>query len=81
MSTRAIQPLPPKPEPDPEAQPQARIDIRSAALTILAVIATILVLQYAQSMIIPIVLGVLISYALEPIVAQMTRWRVPRPGA
>ena len=81
MSTRAIQPLPPKPEPDPEAQPQARIDIRSAALTILAVIATILVLQYAQSMIIPIVLGVLISYALEPIVAQMTRWRVPRPLA
>ena len=36
-------------------------------------------LQYAQAMIIPIVLGVLISYALDPIVTAMARWRVPRP--
>jgi len=57
------------------------VDIRSAALTVLAVLATILVLQYAQAMIIPIVLGLLISYALEPIVARLTRWRVPRPVA
>jgi predicted PurR-regulated permease PerM len=55
------------------------IDVRSAALTVLAVLATILVLQYAQAMIIPIVLGILISYALEPIVARLTKWRVPRP--
>jgi predicted PurR-regulated permease PerM len=57
---------------------QTKVDVRSAALTVLAVVATILVLQYAQSMIIPIVLGVLISYALEPVVAQMTRWHIPR---
>jgi predicted PurR-regulated permease PerM len=63
---------------DAHEQPQATVDVRSAALTVLAVLATILVLQYAQSMIIPIVLGVLISYALEPIVAQLARWRVPR---
>jgi predicted PurR-regulated permease PerM len=55
------------------------IDVRSAALTVLAVLATILVLQYAQAMIIPIVLGILISYALEPIVARLTKWRLPRP--
>jgi len=30
---------------------------------------------------IPIVLGLLISYALEPIVAALTRWRLPRPMA
>ncbi|MBW8861432.1 MAG: AI-2E family transporter [Acidobacteria bacterium] len=66
-------------EPEPEAVPTAGpIDVRSAALTVLAVLATILVLQYAQAMIIPIVLGILISYALEPIVARLTKWRLPR---
>ena len=54
------------------------VDIRSVALTILAVLAIVLVLQYAQAMIIPIVLGVLISYALEPMVAWFERRRIPR---
>lgn len=48
---------------------------------ILAGLAVILVLQYAQAMVIPIVLGVLISYALEPLVVRLVRWRVPRPLA
>ena len=63
------------------ADPRTPVDARSAALTVLAVLASILVLQYAQAMIIPIVLGVLISYALEPMVASLTRWRLPRPLA
>ena len=54
------------------------IDIRNAALAVIAVIAIVLTLQYAQAMIIPIVLGVLLSYALEPVVAWMERWRLPR---
>jgi predicted PurR-regulated permease PerM len=57
------------------------VDIRSAALTVLAVAAVILLLRYAQAMIIPIVVGVLISYALDPIVTRMNEWRVPRPAA
>jgi predicted PurR-regulated permease PerM len=57
---------------------RAPIDIRNAALTVIAVIAIVLTLQYAQAMIIPIVLGVLLSYALEPVVAWMERWRIPR---
>ncbi|MGH9141611.1 MAG: AI-2E family transporter, partial [Vicinamibacterales bacterium] len=55
------------------------VDIRSAALTVLAGLAIVLVLQYAQAMIIPIVLALLISYALEPVVAWLVRRRVPRP--
>jgi predicted PurR-regulated permease PerM len=75
-----------KPEPPQAAAAEPLVirmpvDIRSAALTILAVLAVILVLQYAQAVIIPIVLGVLISYALEPIVAFLTRHRIPRPLA
>src|SRR5262249_37211515 len=54
------------------------IDIRSATLTIVAVIAVIFTLQYAQAVVIPIVLGVLISYALEPGVKILMRAGVPR---
>lgn len=57
------------------------VDVRSAALTIVAVLAVVLVLQYAQGVIIPIVIGLLISYALDPLVAWMARRRVPRPIA
>jgi predicted PurR-regulated permease PerM len=69
--------VPTPPVPDAPAF-QMPIDIRSAALTVLAVLAVVLVLQYAQAMIIPIVLSVLISYALEPIIAWLERRRVPR---
>src|SRR5438105_2441997 len=54
------------------------IDIRSAALTIIAVLGVVVVLQYAQPVVIPIVLGVLISYALDPLVSWLERFRVPR---
>jgi predicted PurR-regulated permease PerM len=53
-------------------------DIRSVALTILATIAVVLMLQYTQSVLIPIVLGILIAYALEPFVSWLTRAKVPR---
>jgi len=66
-------------EPDSNAVLNVPVDIRSAALTVLATIAVVLLLRYAQGMIIPIVLGLLISYALDPIVAAMSRWHVPRP--
>jgi predicted PurR-regulated permease PerM len=55
------------------------IDIRSAALTVMAGLAVVLALQYAQAVIIPIVLAVLISYAVEPVVRWMARRHVPRP--
>jgi predicted PurR-regulated permease PerM len=57
------------------------IDVRSMALTVVAVLALILVLQYAQAVVIPVVLGVLLSYALEPIVLFVMRARIPRPLA
>ena len=44
------------------------VNARSAALTIIAVAAGMGVLYWAREVFIPIVLSVLISYALEPIV-------------
>ncbi len=56
------------------------VDVRSAALTAIGVLALVLFLQYAQSVLIPIVLGILISYALMPLVNGMARARLPRPA-
>ena len=55
-----------------------RASDRSIALWILAVVALLFFLRAAAQLLIPIALGVLISYALEPVVAWMERQRVPR---
>jgi predicted PurR-regulated permease PerM len=81
--------VPPPPEREAHADdgeapvPATRVpvDVRSVALTVLAIAAVILLLHYAETMIVPIVLGLLISYALDPMVTRLTRWRVPRPLA
>jgi predicted PurR-regulated permease PerM len=50
----------------------------TVALWILAVVATLFFLRTAKALLIPIALAVLISYALEPLVAWLERHRVPR---
>lgn len=54
------------------------VDVRSLALSVLAALATILMLQYAQAVLIPIVLGILLAYALSPLVNGLTWMRLPR---
>jgi predicted PurR-regulated permease PerM len=48
-------------------------------LVILASLAAVVGLKYAEAMFIPVVLGVLLSYALEPLVVRVSSWRIPRP--
>jgi predicted PurR-regulated permease PerM len=57
---------------------ESNVSVRSVALTVLAVAATMYLLHWAREAFIPIVLSILISYALEPIVAMFTRIRVHR---
>ena len=54
------------------------VNVRSIALTVIAAVAAMYVLQWAQEVFIPIVLSVLISYALEPIVIWLTRIKLHR---
>jgi predicted PurR-regulated permease PerM len=54
------------------------MNVRGIALTIMSVLAVILVLQYAQRVLIPIVLAVLISYVLGPLVDSLARHGVSR---
>jgi predicted PurR-regulated permease PerM len=69
------------PTPEADEQPPITIDapvnIRSAALTAIVVVASIILLQYAQVVLIPIVLAVLISYMLMPIVKWLQRLKIP----
>jgi len=60
-----------------EPQPPV-VDVRNLALTVVAVLSVVLVLQYAQSVLLPIVIGILISYGLSPFVTGMHRLGVPR---
>ena len=45
---------------------------------LLALLAVIFVLYWARAIFIPLMLGVMISYALSPLVNLMQKWRIPR---
>jgi predicted PurR-regulated permease PerM len=73
-------PAPADPEEPPHAVPESG-RVRSLAPMILAVIAIVLMLKYAQAMVIPVVLGLLMSYALDPLVTGLTKLRIHEPSA
>ncbi len=72
------------PLPAVEAAEQQRVllhmpvDIRSVSLAVLAVLASVFALQWAKQVVIPVLLGVMASYALTPLVDRLQHWRVPR---
>jgi len=76
-----------KPAPEPPAESSADapptlagpVDIRNVSLSVLTALAVILMLQYMQPVLIPVALGILISYALWPIVTTLARLKIPRP--
>ena len=54
------------------------VDVRSASLSLLALIAALFALLIASALFIPLLLGLVLSYALSPLVDQLERWRLPR---
>jgi predicted PurR-regulated permease PerM len=57
------------------------VDVRSVALTVLAVVALLFVMREAAPVLIPIVFAILISYTLNPTVNLLERVRLPRIAA
>jgi predicted PurR-regulated permease PerM len=53
-------------------------EIHSVPLILLTVFAVVFILDWGQPFFIPLVLGIIISYALSPLVNQLQKWRVPR---
>ncbi len=78
MNDRRAVPPPAEPVHDVVRVP---LDVRSLALSILAAIAVVFALEWAQAFLISLLLGVLLAYTLNPPVAWLERIRIPRVAA
>ena len=52
--------------------------VPSLPLNLLALLAVIFTLQWGRDVFIPLMLGLIISYALTPLVNRLQAWRIPR---
>ena len=57
------------------------VSIRSLSIVLIAAILTLYALQWAKELVVPILFGIMTSYALTPIVDRLERLRVPRAAA
>ena len=67
---------------EPEEQPRVvlhtPVDVRSISLAVLATLAGVFMLRWASAVFIPVLVGLLFSYALSPIVNWLQLHRIPR---
>lgn len=78
-----LEDIPPRARVDPKAPPNVLlrmpvVDVRSVALVVLTVIAALAVLRWASGFFIPLMLGLVFTYALSPVVDALARAHVPR---
>lgn len=59
-------------------EPESPATPPSAPLKLLAIFATVFVLDWAQPVLIPLVLGLMVSYALSPLVDRLEKLSIPR---
>jgi predicted PurR-regulated permease PerM len=57
------------------------VNVRSLALTVIGAIAVLAALEAAQTFFVSLLLGILLAYALNPMVAWLERLRIPRLAA
>ncbi len=63
---------------DAPTLPGAAIRVSSKAPIVIAVLAAIVFLHWAQEVFVPVMLAIVTSYALTPVVDRMERWHMPR---
>jgi predicted PurR-regulated permease PerM len=72
----------PAPDAEPDLSNAPRIPLhvnaRGLALGIIATVAFVYALQWSRGFLVPLLLGILISYTLSPIMCWLERCRVPR---
>jgi predicted PurR-regulated permease PerM len=56
----------------------APLDVRSSALAVLAAVACVYALSMAQAFLVPLLLGIVIAYTLNPVVVWLEAVRIPR---
>lgn len=77
----ASHPLPPTPGAPGEPAPvvvDAPVGVTSLTLTVITSLAVIWGLQYMQAVLVPVVIGILVAYGLEPFVAALARVHIRR---
>lgn len=72
VNSTALNPAPKR------ARIRVPFDARTMALCVLTVLALIYTLHWARAVFIPVLLGLMLSYALTPVVNRLERWRIPR---
>ena len=72
--------LPPSDEPA-SMLTRMPVDVRSVSLAILAVLASVFTLRWASAVFIPLMIGLLFSYALSPLVNWLAARRIPRAAS
>jgi predicted PurR-regulated permease PerM len=70
--------VPPQETTYPQQMLHMPVNARGAALAILATVALIFALQGAQKFLIPVIVGILIAYTLNPLVLGLERLKCPR---
>jgi predicted PurR-regulated permease PerM len=60
------------------SSPDVPVWVRGLALSVIAVLASVAMLRYAQPLLLPVVLAILVSYVLAPAVTSMEKHGVPR---
>lgn len=75
--------IPPRTPADPKAPPKVlldmpAVDVRNMALMVLTAIAALAMLRWASGFFIPLMLGLVFTYALSPVVDWLARMRIPR---
>ncbi len=71
----------PLPNPDaaePTTWPSTTVNVRSVALVVIATLGSLYVLHWAGEVFVPLLMGLMLSYALTPVVNRMVRWHLPR---
>jgi predicted PurR-regulated permease PerM len=81
-SARAVEQLDSTTDASLVTLPAARMQVnaRGLALGILATLATVFALSWAQTFVIPLLLGIVISYTVNPLVNGLEAIKVPRVG-
>lgn len=54
------------------------VDVRSVSLVVLAVLASVFALRWAAAVFIPLMVSLMLTYALAPLVDQLERWKISR---
>jgi predicted PurR-regulated permease PerM len=63
---------------EPDVELRSAVNLRSASLLVIAVLASLAALRLASALFVPLVVGVMFSYALTPLVNYLVRLRIPR---